>query len=129
MGRRGLCERGASAVEFAILMPLLLLVVGGIIDFGRYFFTEIQLTNAAREGARAAVVSPLDVTQRVKNSAPGVAGMTISMTPCSGAGTDATVVTADPTFTWILLKPALNLFGAGTALPQATSTAVMRCGG
>lgn len=52
-------DLGAAAVEFAIIFPLLLLVVAGIVDFGRAFFTQIQLTNAAREGARAAVVSTL----------------------------------------------------------------------
>ena len=52
MGRR---ERGAVAVEMAIILPLLLLVVGGIVDFGRLLFTQNIVTNAAREGARSVV--------------------------------------------------------------------------
>jgi Flp pilus assembly protein TadG len=45
-------ERGANLAEFAIIAPLLLLLLAGIADFGRAFQTYIVLTNAAREGAR-----------------------------------------------------------------------------
>jgi Flp pilus assembly protein TadG len=50
-------ERGAAAVEMAIVLPVLILLVGGIIDFGRAFMTQVILTNAAREGTRVAVVT------------------------------------------------------------------------
>ncbi len=46
-------DRGASAVETALVLPLLLLLVFGVIDFGRMLNTQITLTEAAREGARA----------------------------------------------------------------------------
>ena len=46
-------ERAAAAVEMAIVLPLLLLIVGGIIDFGRFFYTQNIVVNAAREGARS----------------------------------------------------------------------------
>ena len=45
-------ERGAVAVEMAILLPLLLLCIGGIVDLGRLLFVQTMVTNAAREGAR-----------------------------------------------------------------------------
>jgi Flp pilus assembly protein TadG len=45
-------DRGAAAVEFALLLPLLLLIVFGIIDFGRAINAQITITQAAREGAR-----------------------------------------------------------------------------
>lgn len=54
MGRRG--QDGAAAVEFALLLPLLVLLLFGFIQFGIAFNTKIQATNAAREGARMAVV-------------------------------------------------------------------------
>jgi Flp pilus assembly pilin Flp len=49
-------EDGAAAVEFALLLPLLVLLVFGIIEFGAAFNAKIQATNAAREAARLAVV-------------------------------------------------------------------------
>jgi Flp pilus assembly protein TadG len=45
-------EKGASAVEFALVLPILLFVVFAIIDFGWLFYVDIQVTNAARDGAR-----------------------------------------------------------------------------
>jgi hypothetical protein len=49
-------QRGAVAVEFALVLPLLLLLVLGGIDWGYYFFVGEIAANAAREGARAAAL-------------------------------------------------------------------------
>lgn len=46
--------RGATVVEMALLVPLLLLLAGGAIEFGRAFHHYIVITNVAREGARTA---------------------------------------------------------------------------
>ena len=54
MGRRD--QEGAAAVEFALLLPLLVLLLFGMIEFGLAFNTRIQATNAAREAARRAVI-------------------------------------------------------------------------
>ncbi len=50
-------ERGASAVEFALVMPILALVVFGIIEMSLILYEVAILTNASREGARAGIVS------------------------------------------------------------------------
>jgi Flp pilus assembly pilin Flp len=49
-------QDGAAAVEFALLLPLLVLLLFGFIQFGTAFNSRIQATNAAREAARLAVV-------------------------------------------------------------------------
>jgi Flp pilus assembly protein TadG len=49
-------ERGAALVEAAVVIPLLLFVCTGILEFGRAYQTWQVLTNAAREGARVAVL-------------------------------------------------------------------------
>jgi Flp pilus assembly protein TadG len=49
-GRRS--ERGAIAVEFAILLPVFLLLVCGICDFGHVYYMKQLVTNASRDGAR-----------------------------------------------------------------------------
>jgi Flp pilus assembly protein TadG len=49
--RRG--EQGANLVEAALVIPLLILILAGIVDLGRTFYNYISIANAAREGARA----------------------------------------------------------------------------
>jgi len=50
-------EKGASVVEFAVVLPFLLVLVFGIIEFGIILFDKAVLTNACREGARAGIVA------------------------------------------------------------------------
>jgi Flp pilus assembly protein TadG len=49
-------RKGAAAVEFALVMPLFFMLILGIIEFGRAIMVEQIITNAAREGARIAIV-------------------------------------------------------------------------
>ena len=49
-------EKGASAVEFALILPILIILVFGIVEFGIAFNNYITITHAAREGARIAAV-------------------------------------------------------------------------
>lgn len=56
MSRRLSSESGAELIEFAITFPLLLLIGLGIVDFGLLFQRFLVVTNAAREGARVAVL-------------------------------------------------------------------------
>ncbi len=50
-------QNGATAVEFAIILPVLILVLFGIIEFGLLLFNQQIITNASREGARAGIVN------------------------------------------------------------------------
>lgn len=120
-------------VEFALVLPLMLLVIGGVVDFGRMLFTEVTLTNAAREGARAAVVSTAtadNIRDRARAAAPGMTpAITVAAspggTPCATPGGNATV-TVSYSFTWYILAPISGVAGLPTTL---SSTAVMKCGG
>jgi len=57
-----------ALIEFAITLPLLLLLVLGAMDFGRMFYTKIVLTNAAREGANYLAYSPEDANNGYVNT-------------------------------------------------------------
>ena len=65
-------KTGVSAVEFAIILPLLLVIIFGIIEFGLVLFNKQVITNASREGARAGIVarnpriSPNEIEQIVE---------------------------------------------------------------
>src|SRR5215470_3847777 len=70
MRRRLNGERGAALIEVALTLPLVLLVSTGIFEFGRAYQTWQVITNAAREGARIAVLSNMtssDVEARVRS--------------------------------------------------------------
>lgn len=49
-------QKGAAAVEFAIILPMLVTLVFGIIEFGFILYDKAMITNASREGARAGIV-------------------------------------------------------------------------
>ena len=127
-------------MEFALILPVLVLFVFGIIEFGQAYSARIQLTGAVREGARAGALG-LDVVAATKAGAPGLTSsqITVTYTPspgstCTGAGTTTTVSvstsTTIPTATVTATYPYkydIPLFGDGTW--NLSATGVMRCGG
>lgn len=76
-------ERGASIVELALIAPVMVLIVMGIIDLARGYQMQIQLENAAREGAAFAQTRPNayecassdDIVARASAEEPGVASL------------------------------------------------------
>src|SRR5690606_30089535 len=61
-GRHQRNRFGAHAVEFALIMPVLVAIVGGVIDYGWLFWREALAINALREGARAGSLKQPDLT-------------------------------------------------------------------
>jgi hypothetical protein len=67
-------ERGSAAVEFALVLPLLLVIVVGVVQFGLVFHTRMSLQSAAREGGRVASVPGVgsaEVVSRVSSALGG----------------------------------------------------------
>ncbi|GAA3707315.1 hypothetical protein GCM10022399_25070 [Terrabacter ginsenosidimutans] len=130
-------ERGASAVEFAIILPVLFLVIAGIVDFGRFFFMKIQVTNAAREGVRMAVVMPgptpdpgPSITARATAAAGGVPSVSVSaLATCTAGSTAYASVRVQAPFSWTVMGPAIRMVGGSWGFSGVGSTGVMRCGG
>lgn len=86
-GRRR--ERGAAVVEFALVLPLLLMLVIGAIDWGWYFYLREVVTNAAREGARAGSVSAVGGTD-ASDAARGAASTYLSNLSLTGGTVNVT---------------------------------------
>ena len=135
-------ERGAELVEFALVLPLLLVVFGGIVDFGLMLQRHQVLSNAAREGARLAVLpgyAEADVQARVQDyvrqgiadptATPSTTLQTVPLTPGSGPTFDAAQVTVSFTDSFLILGPIVNLAGgnwtAGSTL-TLTAASTMR---
>jgi Flp pilus assembly protein TadG len=121
-------EAGTSVVEMAIVLPLLLVLVFAIGDFGIAFTRWNSLTNAVREGARmgvvfrnpcnaATVTSEIESTIENFSASSGLDGPSIVTTvtnPCAGTGTQLTVAATAP-YNYIALDalagfaPVVNL--------------------
>jgi Flp pilus assembly protein TadG len=127
---------GSVAVEFALVLPILLLIIFGVIDFGRAINDQITLTQAAREGARLASLgySTSAVQTRAQSAATGLSPVTVTVsTACptgAGAGVDA-VVQASYSFSFLTPVGAFAaMFGSasfGSSPLTLTATGEMPC--
>ena len=150
---RGAGEKGAALVEFALTVPLLLVVIAGIVDFGFVFQRYEVITNAAREGARLAslpeyqtntamiqdrvrsyVQQGLSLSTATLDVVLPVANVVVTNTPFTvtdGGGTtftvQATTVTVTYNHSFVILQPVLRLINAnwGSGMPL-TATSQMR---
>lgn len=142
-------DSGAIAVEFALVAPLLLLLLVVVIDFGRYFFVQISLNAASHEAVRIGSlmeVSGLEMQTMARTAAPGAAGLAVknqattnlSVKACAATtvctpttlpldklcdinvARDILYVTVSLPFEW--LTPVLS-----SASPNLTARAVMLC--
>ena len=131
-------ERGAAIIETAMTLPLLLLVSVGIIEFGRLYQTYQVMTNAAREGARIAVLPSLPsggVDTRVRqylqsgglnsDSTVGVTVTPMNVSLGSGGTASGSKVTVTYPFTFMVLQPIAQLVvsGATAGAPITLETA------
>ncbi len=135
-------ERGAALLETAVVLPIVLLVSVSIFEFGRAYQVFQIMTNAAREGARIAVLpstTDADVVNRVQayltegqiaNPASATVTINHAVTVSIGGGNaPATQVTVSYPFSFIVLNPVARLVvpnsTLGSAFPMTTS-ALMR---
>jgi Flp pilus assembly protein TadG len=131
-GRPGAADRGAAAVEFALLLPVLLLLVFGVVDFGRALNAQITLTQAAREGVRLAALGQPNVSSRTQAAATGLSGVSVSVTSCpanAGPGLNAVVQTTY-TLTFVTPLGAIAHLIGGSGLGSSltlTAQGVMSC--
>lgn len=111
-------------MEFALILPVLVLLVFGIVEFGRAYNTNVTLTHAAREGARVLAITQ-DST-KAGNAAVAAATsldasqISVSTTACTPG--QPTQVSLSYPFTY-----DIPLFGTNTI--TLNGTGVMRCGG
>ena len=118
-------------MEFALVLPLLVLLIAGIAEFGRLYYLQTTISGAAREGVRTmALQNSAPTAQDAARTAAGPLALSnaqIVVTPPSGSckSTATTTVTATVTITYSTTLMS-GFFGAGKSL---TGRGVMRCGG
>ena len=120
-------DRGAVAVEFALIFPILIVILIGIIEYGSMFNAQLLVTGAAREGARAMSVSG-SVAQAQSAAVDASDGLAPALTTADVNVSSATCTDgSDVTVTITYVKPFLTGF-FGASLPL-TGTATRRCFG
>lgn len=136
--RHNSAERGQATVEYALVVPLIFLLVFGLFDFGRLFYTEMTLQYALRAAARYAVTgnhlpNPANPSQFLTRVASieqvaqqyamgiDVSGLTIS-SGSGGAGMPGDTVTLSLQHTLKLMTPIISQFFPGGVYTFKVST-------
>lgn len=132
-------ERGAEIIELAMVTPILLLLLGAIVDFGFVFRSWEVVTNAAREGARVGILpnstctatgstDPLQQRVEAYLNSSGIAGATIEAQQTFDAVNNINVCTVRVAMSQPL--PSLGIFGqfvgGGFTTVQVAGGATMR---
>jgi hypothetical protein len=114
--------RGQALVEFAFVLPLLLLVLFAIVDGGRWVFSYNELSNAVRQGARAGIVEkwpdPACVGKSheqcaklvAEESLHGLPGSSVTVTCLPAPCTTGSVITVTGTATVTFLTPVVGQY-------------------
>jgi hypothetical protein len=121
-------RRGAAAVEFALVAPVFFLLVFGMIEFGRMVMVQQVITNASREGARAAVLdgaTTASVNTTVTNYLTGahLSGGSVTIAPAdpsTAKAGDPITVTVQIPFSQVTWLPAPMFISGSTQLTAAT---------
>lgn len=127
-------QPGQSLVELALMLPLLMAIMLGILDLGRVYYTQIAITNAARVGAEYAIYSsrPVDMSSvGVKKMITDEVGAFVALDPnlitikrtTASWDSSKTVVTVEIRHKFTPIAPFTSRFwGGGDLTLRATST-------
>jgi len=102
-------QKGQSLLEMVLILPLLLVLIIGAVEFGRLFYTKIVITNAAREGAYYLATHPSDydgatgtapntvIAAQLEANNSGISDIAVSITPknCCEIGQYSIIITVD----------------------------------
>lgn len=122
-------QRGQSLVETALVLPILLLILMGIFDFGRAVFAYNAVSNAAREAVRLAIVdqNDADVVEEGKRSAIGLPAdavdVTFTLPGCPGTVLVGCTAQVTVDHQWSAITP---IIGSVVGPIQLSSTTEMR---
>jgi len=121
-------ERGASAVEFALVLPVLMLILFGTIEFGMVMYSREVLTNASREGARAGIVQqiPKPTTGEIQSvvttylSGTGINPANVTITVSGAGSVFPNNLTVSASYPYQFFAP--GILGLGSSITLTTQT-------
>lgn len=126
-------EKGQSLVEMAIMMVVLLAIMGGVLDFGRMYFTYLALQNAAGEGASYGAINPEwtdsgdnadpnNITYRVQNESTGnlIDWSTTTVTVDAPNIAGGAPITVSVSYVYEVITPMIEIITGDTVTLTAT---------
>jgi Flp pilus assembly protein TadG len=117
-------DRGAALVEMAIILPLLLLILLGMVEFARGYNAKVTLTHATREGVRV-----LAITGDSATAIAAAEAAVIPLDPNQVSMSTTACVEGEPTSLTASYPFAYSILFFGSGIITIETTAVMRCGG
>lgn len=119
-------QRGQSMVEFALVLPIMLLLMMGMVDFSRMLGVYLILQHSAREGARLGITGATDseIVSRVQGTATTLApsALTVTITPAQGSRTSGSDLTVKCQYPYKLMTPLVSSIVGGTVNLTFTTT-------
>ena len=113
-------EKGQSLTEVALMLPVLLLILAGVLDLGRLYYAYVTVSDAAAEGATYAAIHPTDggeIVSRTQAATDGLIQIDASMVevdcPAVAAGSPVTVTVG---YTFTVVTPIINVMVPDGAL-------------
>jgi Flp pilus assembly protein TadG len=122
-------EKGQSLVEFALVLPVFLILVFGILEFGVIMMDQIHLTNAANDGARVGAVkngTDVQAISAASSSVGGVVSCPAGTPTASRTGTNPIQLTVTVTCSYSPITPLGGLLSSLVISSGLSGTAVMR---
>lgn len=106
-------ERGQALVEFTLIVPIFLLLVFAIVDFGMGFHAWISVTNAAREGARIGSVGAdaATIEARVRDTAGALDDTNLTVVVTNAQGDPGESVGVEAEYEYQLITPLSGIMG------------------
>ncbi|KRQ86266.1 TadE-like protein [Caloramator mitchellensis] len=122
-------NKGQALVEFAIILPILIFIIAGIIEFGMMLNSYLTIQNASREGARYGIMGANDseIIQIVRNISPNLddSKLGIEITPGEGSRKSGDTINVKVIYDYELIVPVIsNLLGNNIELKAETSMRV-----
>ncbi len=116
-----------SLIEFALILPILTLIIFGIFDLGWAVYASNTIADAAREGARKGIIlssGDSDIRARVTSAAPALANLQITIAPTTRTFNNPITVTV--VYTYVPFTPVIGQIVTGSGLRlSATSSMIV----
>jgi hypothetical protein len=117
-------DHGVVSLELVLVLPLLLLLIFGMVQFGRAYNAKVELTSAVRDGVRALALGNADASDTTKSAAPGLDPDAITVETSGDPCTEGDEAWVHAQYDFDLSIP---FWGSETITLGAKG--VMRCGG